>query len=458
MSFTSADPPCSRWPDVYLVAGARGISRCGDFLAATALALSLQTAGAGGLAVSGLMLAATVPLVVLAPLTGRLADRIDSRRLLVAAGFGQAAVCAVLAYVEEPALIIALVALLACGLAVTQPTLAALLPQMVRREDLPRASAINQTAGMLGLLAGPALAGLLVGHFGVRLPLLVDAASYLFLVVAGVALRTRRGGSAHAESAGGKPAVGAWRLRDDRLVLAMAVAITGVVAGVGAINVIEVFFVRETLSASTTAFGVVAASWTGGMLAGAWVFARTVRRVPSDASLVLVILFLLAGACLVVLAAAGVPAAGWLVPLWLLGGLFNGGESVYYNVVVARRVPAAARGRAFASIEGAVQGAAMLGYLLGGALLEFFPPRPLVAACGVGGLAAVVAVLPTVMRAIRVKPGAHEPTPASDEGSGLVEAEPVTAGPAAPASALTASRPPPPRPRAGGDAPDTVSS
>jgi MFS family permease len=438
MSFTSAIPPRSRWSDVYVAAGARGISRCGDFLAATALALALQGAGAGGLAVSGLMLAATLPLVVLVPLTGRLADRVDSRRILVAAGLAQAAVCAVLAYVHQPVLIIALVGLLACGLAVTQPTLAALLPQMVRRDDLARASAINQTVGMIGLLAGPALAGLLVGQFGVRLPLLVDAASYLFLVLAGLVLRTRRGGTAGAQPAGGKPAVVAWRLRYDRLVLAMTVAITAVVAGVGAINVIEVFFVRETLGASTTAFGFVAASWTAGMLAGVWVFARAVRRAPSEASLVLVILFLLAGACLVVLAAAGVPAAGWLVPLWLLGGLFNGGESVYYNVVVARRVPAEARGRAFAAIEGAVQGAAMLGYLLGGALLELFSPRPLVAACGVTGLLAVVAVLPMVIRVGRSGPGGQEAPPALDAPNrrgGPADAEPARAPSAAPAPA-----------------------
>jgi MFS family permease len=403
MSFTSSGWSTSRWPDVYLLAGARGLSRFGDFLAATALALSLQSAGAGGLAVSGLMLAATLPLVVLAPLTGRLADRVDSRRLLVAAGIGQAAVCAALAYVDEPALIIVLVGLLACGLAVTQPTLAALLPQMVRPDDLPRASAINQTAGWLGLLAGPAFAGLLVGQFGVRLPLLLDATSFLFLVVAGLALRTRRGGSAGAQQAGETPTAVAWRLPHDSLVLAMAVALAGVVAGVGAINVVEVFFIRETLGASTTAYGVVAAMWTVGMLAGAWAFAGTVRRVTSEASLVLVMLLLLAGCCVMVLAAAGVPAAGWLVPLWLLGGLLNGGQGVLQTVVVARRVPAEARGRAFATIEGAVQGAAMLGYLLGGLLLEVLAPRPLVAICGVAGLLAVVAVLPMVVRAGRME-------------------------------------------------------
>ncbi|HEX5597411.1 MAG TPA: MFS transporter, partial [Micromonosporaceae bacterium] len=62
MSFTVSE---SRWSDVYLAATARGVSVAGDFLAATALALALQSAGAGGLAVSGMMLAIALPLVVL---------------------------------------------------------------------------------------------------------------------------------------------------------------------------------------------------------------------------------------------------------------------------------------------------------------------------------------------------------------------------------------------------------
>ncbi|HEX7747066.1 MAG TPA: MFS transporter, partial [Micromonosporaceae bacterium] len=233
-------------------------------------------------------------------------------------------------------------------------------------------------------------------------------------------------------------------------------AIAGVVAGVGAINVLEVFFVRDTLGASTTAFGVVTAMWTAGMLAGAWVFAGTVRRISSEASLVLVMLLLLAGCCAMVLAAAGVPAVGWLVPLWLFGGLLNGGMGVFQTVVVARRVPAEARGRAFAAIEGTVQGAAMLGYLLGGALLELFAPRPLVAACGIAGLLAVAAVVAPVLRAGRAERDGRSPTlpDEPDLEGGPAEATSVgTSQPGKrdwPLSPELASRPP--------ERPDTVRS
>jgi MFS family permease len=407
MSFASA----SDWRDVSVASAARGLSMAGDFLAATALALALQSAGYGGLAVAGLSLAATLPIVLLSPLTGRLVDRVDSRPLLLVAGLVQATVCAVLAFVAHPVAMIGLVGLLACGLSVTQPAFAALLPSMVREDDLPKASAINQTAGMAGLLLGPALAGLLVGQFGVRVPLLLDAATYLAIVVAGLFLRTRRGGRP-ATTAAAVAAAG-WRLRRDPLVLAMVLAVAGVVAGVAGVNVIDVFFIRETLEASPTAYGLVTAAWTGGMLAGSWILARYAKRWwQDDGGLVMGMLVMLAGACAAVLVGAAVPAAYLLVPLWLVGGAFNGGENVLSNVFLARRVPEQARGRAFAALNGTIQGAAIVGYLLGGLLLERFAPRPLMAVVAILGLVVVIVVAVPVARvARRERAAVAAPTP-----------------------------------------------
>ncbi|MGW5558841.1 MFS transporter [Micromonospora sp. NPDC003944] len=432
MSFTTDE---SRWSDVWLAAAARGTTICGDFLAATALALALQGAGAGGLAVSGLLLAATLPLVVLAPLAGRLADRTDSRTLLVTVGLGQAAICALLAVVEQPVAVVGLVTLLACGLAVTQPCLAALLPAMVRPADLPRASAISQTAVSLGALGGPVLAGLLVGQFGVRVPLLLDAVTYLALVVAGLLLRTRRGGrrpaaarsvagsdAAASPAAGSSPAVlgavaspggteASWRLRRDPVMLVMVVSTAVVIAAIGGINVIEVFFIRETLGGSPTTYGLVSAAWMAGMLPGGWLAVRLARRLDDDGALVRGVLATLGVCSLMVLLAATVPAAGVLVPLWLVGGAANGGENVFANLLTARRVPEAMRARAYASYGAAVQGGSMAGFLIGGALLAAVPPRPLIAGTGLVGLVVVLVFVPVVTRAVRVGSGAGLATP-----------------------------------------------
>src|SRR5947208_16926026 len=136
MSFTSAPPAADRWGDVYVTSAARAVSTCGDFLAATALVVTLQGRGASGLAVAGLFIAAAAPPTLLAPVAGRLADRVDSRRLLVTVSLAEAAICAVLAVVATTATAVAilpLAALLGCGLAVAGPVFNALLPEMVGR-------------------------------------------------------------------------------------------------------------------------------------------------------------------------------------------------------------------------------------------------------------------------------------------------------------------------------------
>jgi MFS family permease len=298
-----------------------------------------------------------------------------------------------------------LVGLLACGLAVTQPTLAALLPDMVRRADLAKASGISQTANMAGMLVAPALAGVLVGQFGTRLPLLLDAGSYLGLVVAGLLIRTRRSGWLADQTARV-----VWRLRDDRLIATMVAALAACVAGVGAINVVEVFFIRETLGGTATVFGLVAASWTAGMIIGALTFPRFLRRYADPRPIAKLNMWLMAGCCIPVMLGASVWHPLLLVPLWLLGGISNGGLNVSMNVVMAARVPAFARGRAFATLGSAVQGAGMIGFLVGGPLVDRVEPRTLFVVFGAAGLLAVLAGVPSVRRAVRSGPPA-DPVP-----------------------------------------------
>src|SRR5689334_20159235 len=268
MSFTSPR-------DVYLSAVARGVSLLGDFLAATSLVLALQERGAGSYAVAAVLAGAALPPVLVTPLAGRVVDRFDSRVILMIVGVAQAVCCTLMAYVQSPWLLVVLAALLAAGLAFTTPTFSALLPDMAGPDGVGRAMAISQSASSVGALAGPALAGVLVGLYGLRMPLLVDAASYLAVVGAGLLLRTRRTAVAPVSPS---VAVGtAWRTRTDPL-LTMIIAMVGALTlTVNTTMVALVFFVRGTLGASPTSYGLIEASWTGAMLVGGWLAAYRVR-------------------------------------------------------------------------------------------------------------------------------------------------------------------------------------
>ena len=414
----------SGWADVYLASGARAVSSCGDFLAATALMLGLQQRGAGGFAVAAVLIAAAAPPVLLVRWTGRLADRADSRLLLVATGLAQAAVCLMLAFVSGPVAVIALVAVLAAGLAVTQPCLSALLPSMIRSEDLPRAMALSQTAGSVGMMLAPALGGLLMGRFGLRVPLLADAGSYLAIAAAGRLIRTRRGATprgatprphratadrvdvasvrsephqCHIDAAdGGSAGRSGWTVRRDPLVRSAVLLVGAVVAAASLVNVAEVFFVRNTLHSTAGMYGLMESVWISASVAGGWWVAR---RRPSDAGLAVLLLGSLGLTCLGVALMASVPAVGWLAPVSVLGGLGNGGVNVAAGTLLGRRAPAALRGRAFAVFGAVVNGATVAGFLLAGVLLAVAPVRVTIAAAGLGGLAATAAFALPVLRA-----------------------------------------------------------
>lgn len=411
MPFTSAGqdssgrgarPAGGVWADVYLAAGARAVSAAGDLLAAIALVLELQQRGMGGFAVAAILIAAAAPPVLLVRWAGRLADRADSRRLLVLTGLAQAAACVALAFAGGIAEIIGLVTVLAAGLALTQPCLQALLADMVTPGDLPRATALSQTATAAGTMLAPALAGVLMGHFGVRVPLLADAASYLAIAAAGALIRTRRGGRALAPSASpeapGQSPSSAWRLRQDPLVWSAVVLIGAVVGAASLVNVAEVFFIRGTLHSTATVYGLLDSVWISATMGGAWLLAR---RRPADWALGPALLGALTLTCASVAIFAVVPAVGWLVPVSLAGGLGNGGVSNAATVLLGRRAPAAGRGRAYAVLSAVVSAATTGGYLLGGLLLVLIPVRAAIAGAGLAGLAVTAAFALPVLRASR---------------------------------------------------------
>jgi predicted MFS family arabinose efflux permease len=401
MSFTS-----SRWSDVWIAATSTAITNLGSFLVMTTLLLTLQEEGHSGPAISALIIAESLPVVLLAALTGRLADRVDSRLLLLVAGSVQVAACLALSTAGGLAPRIALLALVFCGTAIAQPVRQALLMTMVTRDDLPKASGITQTAASIGAIAGPALAGFAQDGLGTQTTLRVAAGAFGATIVAGLLFRTRRGG--HARTA--EAAATAGPVRMDGLLRVVTIGFAVVVGAVAAANVVEVFLVKDTLGASSSAYGVITSMWTVGMIAGTWLTARLIKR-AGDTGIVVGAFTSLAATCLVVVAGSQAPAVAWIVPLWLLGGALNGAENVQVFTVFGHRAPAHARGRLSARLNAAVQGAALLGYAGGGVLLQWWSPRAVLAGAGIGGVLAVIAVAPWIRSAIQ-RSRAEDATPA----------------------------------------------
>src|SRR5215831_15657438 len=192
--------PLVRNRDFLISLAGRCASRFGDEVAVVALTLRLQAAGGRPYLIALLLAAGLVPSIVAAGPAGRVADSVDSRRVLVTAAVAQAACCVPLIFVHQVAAMIVLVAVLGTGAAFSQATWQALIPRAVGEDNIGTATAVQQAAFTFATILAPAVGGILAAEFGTGVPLALDAITFGAMAVAAVAIRTRRGGAPAAQN------------------------------------------------------------------------------------------------------------------------------------------------------------------------------------------------------------------------------------------------------------------
>jgi Na+/melibiose symporter-like transporter len=379
--------------DLRLLAGAVFLSAAGDLLALIVLALQVHELTGSGLAVSALLATTLVPMVALAPLAGLVADRFESVRVLVAASLAQAVVAAALAFSSDLGAILALSSLLTAGNAFAQPAEFALVPAVAGERRVTEATGVLEAARYAGFAAGPVLAAGLAA-LGPRPALLVTSASFAAIAAAAGAMRARRPPGAGTASEQGSPLDGFRLLRRDRVLRITIAAAVGALLFIAAALTVEIFYVKDVVGASDTAYALVVCAWMAGMVFGA---TAVVRRIPGR---------LLAAAALVALAGQGagmgVQAAAAILPLafagYLAGGVGHGVKNVLLRALIAARVPEAVHGRAFAAYNAARSSAELGAVGAGGVLVSALGPRAALVLAGLGPILAALAGLTALRR------------------------------------------------------------
>ncbi len=158
----------------------------GGMVSYVALPWQLYHLTGSNLAVGLLGVVELVPLVAFGLWGGALADHVDRRLMLVWTGVAQAVLTALLminAWLPEPRawVIYAVGAVLSAASALQRPSREALIPRTVRHDELPAAVSLSSLGAQVGLLAGPALGGILVESVGAAAAYAIDVAG---LVVA----------------------------------------------------------------------------------------------------------------------------------------------------------------------------------------------------------------------------------------------------------------------------------
>jgi MFS family permease len=158
------------------------ISLGGDWFLLVALFGLVLDLGGSALGVAFLLAAQDLTYFVVSPFTGVLADRLDRRRLMVAADIARAVLCLGFLFVrsaEVAWIVYPLLAAMACFSAAFEPASAAALPNLVDPDDLSTANALSGSLWGTMLAVGAALGGVVTAALGRDAAIAIDAASFV---------------------------------------------------------------------------------------------------------------------------------------------------------------------------------------------------------------------------------------------------------------------------------------
>jgi MFS family permease len=226
---------------------------------------------------------AQVPVFFVAPFGGTISDRVDRRRLLIVTqglSMLQAAILAVLtiARVVQVWEIVALAFSMGIINAFDVPTRQAFTIEMVGRDDLRNAIALNSVMFNLARVIGPSAAGLLVAFAGEGVCFALNALSYAAVLSSLVLIQVEqrpRPAPEHPLREMQAGFVYAWRTRPIRVAL-MLVAVSSCFGA--AYLALMPAFARDVLHQGSEGLGFLMASVGVGALGGAYALSRVHDR------------------------------------------------------------------------------------------------------------------------------------------------------------------------------------
>jgi MFS family permease len=309
-------------------------SDIGTFMQSVGAAWLMVSLGAGTTAIALTQTASTLPFFLLALPAGAIGDIVDRRKLVLWTETWMVSIAFVLAAMTiagrmTPWLLLVLTFALAAGDAVEAPSWRAILPEVVKHDDLASASALSGLEFNVARAIGPALAGLIIVSFGVGAAFAVNVVSFfgVILIISRWRRPTRRR-TVPQETLSGATVAAIRYVNHSPVVRALMVR-----AGVtsffvsGLLALLPALSLR--LSGNAAGFGVLLGCFGGGAVVGAVAMQPARARWSSEtiASGGVVILGVmialssavhgLAGLALVMIAAG----ASWIVFISLLNAL-----------------------------------------------------------------------------------------------------------------------------------------
>lgn len=369
------------------------LGNTGSFMRDVASSWLMTDLSASPAAVAMVQAAGTLPIFLLAIPAGVLTDILDRRKFLIAVQLLLASVSVTLMVLAQTGLLsvsalIGLTFLGGIGAALMGPTWQAIVPELVKREDIKSAVALNSLGINIARSIGPAAGGILLAAFGAAFTYGADVASY-FVVIAALLWwpRAKSANDALAEGFFGAFRAGLRYTRASKPLHVVLLRAAIFFAFASAVWALLPLVARQLLGGDASFYGILLGAVGAGAIGGALVMPKLRERFDADA-------LLLGAALTTALVMAGLSFAPpkWLAIIILL---FLGGAWITalttLNGAAQAVLPNWVRGRGLAVYLTVFNGAMTAGSLGWGAVGEAtgVPGALLIGAAGllVAGLA-----------------------------------------------------------------------
>src|SRR3954453_5947889 len=292
-------------------------------------------------------LAAGLPMLLLTMIGGSAADKYDKRAILLITQFVQITLALSIGYLvwnRQIAIwhILTFAAILGVSNSFEMPTLSALVPELVKREQIPAGIAIDRSVFHGSRVFGPTVGGILIGLWGTASAFFANALSFVALIIALLSLPPRQKGNAEEEEKRSTGMKDGFRfVANDRPSFAMIILIaTKSVCIFPIITVMMPLYVRLVLGLGPESLGFLMGAAAVGSLVGSifLIGLARERRVP----LMILCAVGVTGAILGLSLGPSFHAATALLVLNSLGLATNFGLA---STVVQERAPDYLRGR-----------------------------------------------------------------------------------------------------------------
>jgi MFS family permease len=297
------------------------ISDVGTFMQNVGAAWLMVSLGAGPSYVALTQTAAALPYFLLALPAGSAGDIVDRRKLILFTESWMMGVALLLAILTiagwmSPWLLLVLTFALSAGDAFETPTWRAVLPELVAKDDLAAASALNGIEFNLARAIGPALAGALIAATGIAAAFVANVVSFLgVILVVAKWKRPVRKRTVPPETLTGATVAAIRYVRYSPKILKV-VARTGVVMFFSSALFALLPSVAKTVSGTAVGYGILLGCFGAGAIAGALIM-QSARGKWSTEAIVSTGVVILG---LVIAAMSGLHSLSTLAPLMLIGG------------------------------------------------------------------------------------------------------------------------------------------